>query len=100
MGKEILTFGNVQIEKNKFYPIGLLFFWELQILKKYQCVTNFFGEKNKKYFIGYLYNGNKVKLLDIILPKISTYVKSCDGQTKRIYFFIQNDELLEKYNTI
>ena len=47
-----------------------------------------------------MYNGNKVKPLDIILPKISTSVKSCDGQTKRIYFFIQNDELLEKYNTI
>ena len=35
-----------------------------------------------------------------MLPKTSTYVKSCDGQTKWMYFLIENDELLEKYNTI
>ena len=33
-------------------------------------------------------------------PKISSYVKSYDGQTKWMYFLIENDELLEKYNTI
>ena len=60
----------------------------------------FLSEKNYKYFIGYLYNGNKVKPLNVILPKTSTYIKSYDGQTKRMYFFIQSDELLEKYNTI
>ena len=35
-----------------------------------------------------------------MLPKISGYVKSYDGQTKWMYFLIENDELLEKYNTI
>ena len=34
-----------------------------------------FGEKSCKYFFGYLYNDNKVKLLHIMLPKTSTYVK-------------------------
>ena len=33
-------------------------------------------------------------------PKISSYVKSYDGQTKWMYFLIENDEFLEKYNTI
>ena len=47
-----------------------------------------------------MYNGNKVKPLNIMLPKISAYVKSCDGQTKWIYFSIEDDELLKKYNTI
>ena len=41
----------------------------------------------------------KVKPLHIMLPKISTYVKSYDGQTKWIYFWIENDDLLKKYNT-
>ena len=41
-----------------------------------------FGEKNYKYFIGYLYNDHKVKPLHIMLPKTSTYVKSYDGQTE------------------
>ena len=46
-----------------------------------------FGEKNYKYFIGYLYDNHKVKPLRIMLPKTSTYVKSYDGQTKWMYFF-------------
>ena len=37
----------------------------------YKLVFNkiFFGEKNYKYFIGYLYHDNKVKPLHIILAK-------------------------------
>ena len=36
-----------------------------------------------------------------MLPKTSTYVKSYDGQTKWMhFFFIEDDDLLEKYNTI
>ena len=56
----------------------------------------FFSEQNYKYFISYLYNGNKVKRLNIILSKASEYVKSYDRQTKWIYFLIDNDDLLEK----
>ena len=48
----------------------------------------------------YLYNDNKNKPLQIMLPKTSTYVKSYDGQTKWMCFLIKDDELLEKYNTI
>ena len=59
-----------------------------------------FGEKNYKYFVGYLYNDSKVKPLHIMLPKTRAYVKSCDGQNKWIYFLIEDDGLLEKYNTI
>ena len=40
------------------------------------------GEKNYKYFIGYLYNVYKVKPLHIMLPKTSGYLNSYDGQTK------------------
>ena len=35
-----------------------------------------------------------------MLPKVSAYVKRCDGQTKWMYFLIEDDGLLEKYNTI
>ena len=35
-----------------------------------------------------------------MLPKTSAYVKSYDGQTKWIYFLIEDDDLLEKYNII
>ena len=35
-----------------------------------------------------------------MLPKTSDYVKSYDGQTKRMHFLIEDDDLLEKYNNI
>ena len=47
-----------------------------------------------------MYKGNKVKPLNINLPKTSTYVKGYDRQTKWVYFFIEGDDLLKKYNTI
>ena len=47
-----------------------------------------------------MYNGDKVKSLSIMLPKTSTFVKSYDGQTKWMYFLIEDDDLLEKYKTI
>ena len=47
-----------------------------------------------------MYNGNKVESLNIMLPKTSAYVKSYDGQTKWMYFLIEDDDLLEKYNFI
>ena len=59
-----------------------------------------FAEKNYTYFIGYLHNSNKVKPLNIMLLKTRAYVKSCDGQTKWMYFLIEDDDLLEKYSTI
>ena len=47
-----------------------------------------------------MYNGNKVKLLHIILHKTSANVKGYDGQTRWMHFLIKNDYLLERYNTI
>ena len=38
--------------------------------------------------------------LHIMLPKTSACVKIYDGQSKRMYFLIEDDELLQKYNTI
>ena len=35
-----------------------------------------------------------------MLPKISASVKTYDGQTKWMYFLIEDDELLKKYNSI
>ena len=35
-----------------------------------------------------------------MLPKKKACVKSFDGQTKWMYFLIENDDLLKKYNTI
>ena len=70
MGKEVLTFVSIEIEKNKFYHYKTLFFGrDVDIEKVLVSKKISFGEKNYKYFIGYLYNGNKVKPLNIMLSK-------------------------------
>ena len=60
-------------------------------------VGNIEIEKNESY-------RNKIlvhrKPLNIKLSKTSAYVKSYDGQTKWMYFLIEYDDLIQKYNTI
>ena len=53
------------------------------------------GEKNYKYFIGYLYDDYKTKSLHMMLPKRRPYVKGYDGQTTWMYFLIEDDDLLD-----
>ena len=70
MGKEILTFGNTEIGKIKFYrhktPVPLKDINTEKVLVPNKIS---FAEKNYKYFIGYLYNYIKVEPLHIMLPK-------------------------------
>ena len=66
-------------------------------------VSNKFSpsEKNYKYliFFFFLHNDHEVKELYVMLPKTSTYVKSYDGHTKWMYFFIDDDLLLFENQT-
>ena len=87
MGKDILTFDNIEIEKNEFYyNENPIFLNDIDIEKVLVSNKIPFGEKNCKYFIGYLYHGNKAKPLHIMLPKASAYVKSYDGHAKCIFW--------------
>ena len=47
-----------------------------------------------------MYNGNKLKPLNIMLSKTSAYIKCYDRQTEWMWFLIKGDDLAEKYNTI
>ena len=77
MGKEISTFDNIEIERNKFHCHNNPIFWtEVDIEKVLVSKKVYFGEKNCKYFIGYLYDNHKVKPLHIMLPKTSESKKS------------------------
>ena len=65
MGKQIWTFGDIEIEKKKFFsrhkaPIHLK---NVDIEKALESNKTYFGKKSYKYFIGYLYNDNKVQSL-------------------------------------
>ena len=87
--------------EKKSTAIRLLFFLKDVDIEK-ALVSNkiYFGEKNYKYFTGYLYNDDKFNPLHIMLPETSVYLKSYDGQTKWMNFLIKDADLLKKYNTI
>ena len=97
MGKEKLTFDDTEkkITAKKSYVLK-----DVDIEKVFVSNKTSPGEKSYKYFIGYLYDGYKVNQLHIILPKTSARIKSYEGQTKWMYFLIEFDDLLEKYNAI
>ena len=79
MGKETLTFGDIEIEKKKFTTMIVLFFkQDVDIGKVLVSSKISSGQKNYKYFIGYLYNDHKMKPLHIMFPKTSAYVKRYD----------------------
>ena len=90
-------FEDIELEKNKFYHHKTaIFLKDVETEKVLASNKITFGKKSCKYFIGYLFNGNKVKsLLNIMLPKTSASVTSCDGQTKWMYFFIEDDDLFK-----
>ena len=46
------------------------------------------------FFIDYLFDEYKVKPLDVVLSKTNAYVKGYDGQTKRMGFLIEDDDIL------
>ena len=58
-----------------------------------------FGKKDLKYFIGNIYDDEKVMSLFIMLPKMSAYRKDFDG-TKYMSFLIKGNKLSENYKEI
>ena len=96
--KIIIKFGDIEIEKQKFYqqkrPISIknLDINEIVVSNKVS-----FGKKGFKYFIGY--KGAKIRSLCMFLPRMSTCGRDFD-ETKYMSFFIKDNELLEKHNEI
>ena len=96
-----MTFADTEIEKDKFYGHKRPIFLENANIEKVLVSSKISSdEKSYKYFIGYLCNDYKIKPLYTMLLNNSAYVKSYDRQTKWMYFLIENDDLVEKYNTI
>ena len=88
MEKEIIRFGNIDIEKQKFDHYNSYFLEDIDIDNVLVSNKISSGEKNCKYFIDYLYDDYEIKPLYIMLFKMSIYVKHYDSQTKWMYFLI------------
>ena len=101
MFEEILTFGKIETEKNKFHRYrSPIYLEDIDIENVLVSNKIFSGGNNYKYFIGYFCGNYKIKPLHVILPKSIAYVKIYDGLNKWMYFLIVDDDLLNKYNTV
>ena len=101
MGKEIVTFGDIRIEKHKCHCYNFHSYFLKDVgINNLLVSSKISSSEKKKNVIGYLYDDYKVKPLHIILLKTSAPGKLYDGQTKWMYFLVKDDDLLEKYNTI
>ena len=98
----MLRFGKTKIAKQTFYAEKIyiyIYIWDVNvdnivILKLVKTKTN------SMYLIGYL--DKVIKLLVLILPKMSEYVKRFkveDKKNKLMSFCINDEKLLEKYKT-
>ena len=97
--EEIIKFGDIEIEKQKFHQ------YKEPILIKNRDINKIivsnevsFGKKRCKYFIDYK-DAKKLRPLCIFLLKMTAYRKYFD-ETKFMSFLIKDDELTEKYNEI
>ena len=95
MGKQILMFGDIEIQKNKFYHKTPIFLQHVDIEKILVSNKISFGEKT----INTLLVPCKI-MIKLMLPKTRAHVKGYEGQTKWTYFLIEHDDLLEKCNII
>ena len=86
MGKKIITFGYVEVEKYKFYqhksPILIYNVYIDRIVVSNKVP---FGKNDFKYFIGYK-DGKKFRPLCVMLPKMRACRRNFD-ETKYMSFF-------------
>ena len=97
MGEITLEFDNSRANKKEFHnfkqPIDLISVnVNIVVSDEFkQCDERF------KYFIGYQ-EDEIVKPLCIILPQMSGYIKYFKNGGKNMFFFVRDDNVLDKYN--
>ena len=100
MSKKTLKFVNIRVNKKEFHksnqPIDLM-----PVNTEYIVTSDKFkySDEDFKYFISYQ-EDEIVKLLCIILPQMSGYIKYFKNSSKYMPFFVRDDNVLDKYNQI
>ena len=100
MSEKTLKFNNIRLNKKEFHkskqPIDLMSVNVDQIAVSDKLKHS---DEGFKYVIGYQ-EGEIVKLLCIILPQMSGYIKYFENGGKNMSFLIKEDEVREKYEQI
>ena len=100
MSEKTLKFDNIRVNKKEFHkskqPINL----DL-INANQRVISDKFKHSDDgfRYFIGYK-EGEIVKLLFIILPQMTGYIKYFENGGKNTFFAIKDDDVLDEYNEI
>ena len=100
MSEKTLKFDNIRLDKKEFHkskqPINL----DLVNVDQIVVSDKFkYSDDGFKHLIGYK-EGKIVKLLCIILPQMSEYMKYFKNSGKSMSFVIKDDDVLDKYNKI
>ena len=100
MSEKTLKFDNIVANKKEFHKskqptdLDLINVDQIVASDKFKHSDNVF-----KYFVGYK-EGEIVKLLCIILPQMSGYMKCFENGGKNMSFKIKNNDVLNKYNEV
>ena len=100
MSEKTLKFDNIRVNEWEFHkskqPIDLM-----SVNTKHIVTSDKFKHTDEgfKYFIGYQ-EDEIVKLLCIILPQVSWYIKYFENGGKNMSVFVRDDNVLDKYNKI
>ena len=100
VSEKTLKFHNVRVNKKEFHKFKQTI--DLDLVNVDQVVvSDKFKHSNSgfKYFIGYK-EGEIVKPLCIILPKMTGSLKYFENGRKNMSFVIKDDDVLDKYNEI
>ena len=100
MNENTLKFNNIRVNKKEFHKskeaidLSLVTVDQIVASEKFKHTDNGY-----KYFMGYQ-EGENVKLLCIILPQMSGYIKYFEKGRKNMSFITKDDSVLSKYNEI
>ena len=95
-----IKFGDKEVYKTKFYSskqaisLDSVDLNKIVILKKWKI-----NDTTYKYICGYL-NNDIIQPLCVILPQMNGYIKYFDDGRKNMSFFMDDEEIYEKYNEI
>ena len=100
ISEKTLKLDNIRVNKKEFHKSKQLI--DLDLINVDQIIVSDKFKRSDdgfKYFIGYR-EGKIVKLLCIILPQMTGYIKYFENGGKNMSFVIKDDDVLDKYNEI
>ena len=99
MSEKTINFGDKKINKKDYYNNKRQFNIEDIDINKILISKPEIYEKNmRKYIIGY--NDNTISSLQLFLPKLTGYLNIFENGNRKMSFFTNNNEFLERYAAI